>query len=57
MYGGSGKVRKDLTASDNEITEEVKQNSLRPSQILALLLVRCGNFKETSIEGPRRFGR
>jgi hypothetical protein len=25
IYGGSGEVRKDYMASDNEITEEIKQ--------------------------------
>ena len=57
IYGGSGNVRKESTASDNnEITEEIKQKSLHPGRILALLSVRCDNLKCTSIEDPCHFG-
>jgi hypothetical protein len=47
-----GKIRESPTASDpdNEITEEIKQNSLRPDRILAILAVRCYSLKGTSID-------
>ena len=49
-----GRVRKDPTASDDEITEDIKQNSLRPGRVLALLPVRCDNLEGTSIEHLRQ---
>jgi hypothetical protein len=56
IYGGSGEVGKDSTASDNEITVEIKQNSLRPGRILAPFPVRY-NLKGTSIEDPCHLGQ
>lgn len=56
ICGGSGKVRKDPTASYNEITEEIKQNSLRPGFLLLFLPIRCDNLKGASIEDPLQLG-
>ena len=49
------KVRKDPTASDNEIIE-IKLNSLRPGRILALLPVNVITTKAPVLEGPRQLG-
>src|SRR5258708_40005934 len=52
-----GFVGKDATALNNEITEEIKQNSLRPGRVLALLPVGLDNIKSTSIKGLLQLGR
>ena len=44
-----GKVRKYPTPSDDEIAEEIEQNSLRPERVLALPPVRCDGPKSTGI--------
>ena len=52
-----GKVRKDSVASDNEITEEIEQNSLSPGRILAPLPVGCDDLEGTSIEDLLKLGQ
>jgi len=49
-------VGKDATALNNEITEEIKQNSLRPGRVLALLPIGFDNVKSTSMERLLQLG-
>ena len=51
-----GEVRKDATAFDNKITNEVDQNSLRPRQVRDVLPAGRDDLESASIEDLLQLG-